>query len=221
MASDFRGGIQKGTTATSKLSKELDDHTKKAAKVLAKKYSMFTAQSKLRKDQIPGGIGSAAPDGLAWFYKNKLVLTFEAKYQKNGGNAGQRWFKNVYVCRRINPVLSVVTFAAGPGASRTPRMTKRGTLSYPALYHDLHVAHCEGEGGFDEFFLHKNSAFFDENGFTYEEIYAIMEHAIIEVLKSEGYYDDANQAPVHVGWRKEEDDKALSSAPSSILEFFR
>ena len=83
---------------------------------LSIEYPDLVLQKRLLPSQIPGGIGGCEPDGGAWFYQDKLIAVFEAKKQQDSGNAIERWFKNNYICRLINPQVSYVTFATGEGA---------------------------------------------------------------------------------------------------------
>jgi hypothetical protein len=159
--SKFKGGIQAGTVAMDSYARNLDNQCKQIKNTLAESYSStLTMQRKLRKDQIPGGLGACEPDGGLWFRNGKLVAVFEAKKQGRGGNAIERWFKNNYIARLINPNVCYVTFCIGEGAAEGCVLRKT-----------LDVAHLEG---FDQFNKNKNSAYFSVNGFTEEEISDIM-----------------------------------------------
>ena len=128
-------------------------------------------QKKLRQDQIPGGIGACAPDGGAWFKDGKLVAVFEGKKQGIKGNAIERWFKNSYICRLINPDVCYVTFSAGEGAADGRVLQKT-----------LAIAHLSGHNGgppkFNQFNPNNNSTFFSVEGFTDDFIRDVM----LEVL---------------------------------------
>ena len=115
----MNGGIQKNTTAYDLESKNLDKICKQARRCteidLSIKYPKLKCFPKLKQEQIPGNVGACSPDGGLWFYDEKLILAFEGKKQQNKGNAIERWFKNNYICRKINPNISYLTFASGSG----------------------------------------------------------------------------------------------------------
>ena len=162
------GGIQPGTVATDAKARKLDNQCKKVKDAvfakLSEMYPELTLQRKLSKDQIPGGVGACEPDGGAWFYKGVLIAVFEGKKQQDAGNAIERWFKNNYICKMINPNVSYVTFCIGEGAHDTGVIGKA-----------LNIAHLNG---FNEYFAGMNSAFMSIDGFTHESISDTM----IEVL---------------------------------------
>jgi len=165
------GGIQPGTVATDAHARKLDGQCKKLKKSLYEElnqvYPDLVMQRKLTKNQIPGGKGACEPDGGAWFYRGLLIAVFEGKKQQNKGNAVERWFKNNFICRKINPNVSYVTFCIGEGAYDDGQIGKA-----------LNVAHLEG--GFDRYNPGDNSAFLRTDGFTEDQLYAIMKEVITE-----------------------------------------
>ena len=157
----FKGGIQKGTVATDARARQLDEQCKHLKDdvftALKQQYPELTLQKKLTKQQIPGGIGACEPDGGAWFYLNVLIAVIEGKKQQDRGNAIERWFKNNFICRKINPDVSYVTFCTGEGAYED------GTIGKA-----LNVAHLEG---FNQYNPGSNTAYFTtEYGFSKEFI---------------------------------------------------
>jgi hypothetical protein len=125
--------------------------------------------NKLDKINIPGKIGSCAPDGGLWFYKNELIAVFEAKKQQNAGNAIERWFKNNFIVKKINPKCSYITFAIGAGAAENG-----------VIYKTLHIAHYEG--GINVYKPEMNSMFCSPTGFELSSIYSIMKNVLDERL---------------------------------------
>jgi hypothetical protein len=99
-----------------------------------------------------------------------LIAAFEAKKQGNGGNAIERWFKNNFICRMIAPKVSYVTFGIGPGACENGVIPKC-----------LAVAHLNG---FNELHPEANSLFLSENGFTRNQIKAIMIQTIVAAVEN-------------------------------------
>jgi len=169
------GGIQPGMVATDARAKKLDDQCKNQKQNLFNElrdlYSDLKMQRKLTKSQIPGGKGACEPDGGAWFYRDILIAVFEGKKQQDRGNAIERWFKNNYICRKINPKVSYVTFCTGEGAYDDGQIGKA-----------LNISHLEG---FNKYNPGDNTAYLKPNGFTSEEIYTIMKEVLIERIENE------------------------------------
>ena len=169
-AKRFNGGIQKGTVATDARARKLDEQCKHLKNdvfaALKQRYPELTLQKKLTKEQIPGGIGACEPDGGAWFYNSVLIAVFEGKKQQDRGNAIERWFKNNFVCRTINPDVSYVTFCTGEGAYDNGKIGKA-----------LNISHLDG---FNQYNPGKNSAFMNIDCFTKEFLNAIMVKVICE-----------------------------------------
>ena len=180
----FNGGIQKGTVATDARARKLDDQCKhlkeEVYSVLSKIYPELVLQKKLTKAQIPGGIGACEPDGGAWFYNGVLIAVFEGKKQQDAGNAIERWFKNNFICRKVNPEVSYVTFCTGEGAYRFWDKVL-GRLTYGQIVKALNVAHLEG---FDQYHPGDNSAFLSTDCFTKEFINATMIEVICERINT-------------------------------------
>ncbi|WNL50930.1 restriction endonuclease [Synechococcus phage S-CREM2] len=177
---EFKGGIQKGTVATDARARKLDEQCKNQKEsvfaTLKQKYPDLTVQRKLTQEQIPGGIGACEPDGGAWYYRGVLIVVSEAKKQQDRGNAIERWFKNNYICRLINPNVSYITFCTGEGAYRTWDKVL-GRLTYGQIVKALNVAHLDG---FDQYHPGQNSAFLSPDGFTEEFIHDRTVEAIEE-----------------------------------------
>ena len=170
----FKGGIQKGTVATDARARKLDEQCKhqkdSVFAELKQQYPKLTLQKKLTKVQIPGGKGACEPDGGAWFYNGVLIAVFEGKKQQDRGNAIERWFKNNYICRKINPDVSYVTFCTGEGAYDDGQIGKA-----------LSVAHLEG---FDQYNAGDNSAYLNTDCFTKQQINTIMIETICERINT-------------------------------------
>jgi hypothetical protein len=170
-------GIQQGTTAQSDKSSKLDTVIKTAAiRAFAQcntVYPELTYQAKFTRDQIPGNIGSCAPDGGIWFYKGIPILASEAKYQAERGNAIERWYKNQYILRAVNPNISYVTFGSG-----------LGVLPNNPIWSALHIAHL---GGYNVIHPFKNSAFFCVGGFKFIDVANILIEVFNVTMKGLGY----------------------------------
>ena len=163
----FKGGIQKGTCATDAEAKKLDEQCKTLKDRLAEEFPNLTLQRKLTKDQIPGNIGACEPDGGVWLRDGKVVAVFEAKKQGAGGNAIERWFKNNFICRMINPEVCYVTFCSGEGAKKDHVLEKT-----------LNIAHLDG---FNKFVPNKNSCYLSPQGFSSDRIESIMREVLSHV----------------------------------------
>lgn len=174
MTYTFNGGIQTGTVATDARARKLDKQCKHVKNtvfsIISPIYPEVTMQTKLTKAQIPGGKGACQPDGGVWFYKGKLIAAFEGKKQQDRGNAVERWFKNHYICRKINPFVSYVTFCTGEGA-----------YDDGVMGNALHVAHLEGVNQYNP---GDNSVFYNTDCFTEEFISDIMLEVLSERIQS-------------------------------------
>ena len=174
MTYTFNGGIQTGTVATDARARKLDEQCKHVKKtvlpVISAIYPEVTMQKRLTKAQIPGGKGACEPDGGLWFYKGKLIAVFEGKKQQDRGNAIERWFKNHFIARLINPNVSYVTFCTGEGAYSD------GTIGK-----SLNVAHLKG---FNKYNPGDNSAYLNVDDFDKQFISDIMLEVISERIQS-------------------------------------
>ena len=173
----YNGGIQPGQVATdeaaSKLDKQLRAVRDQLTADLQDKYPLLTCQKKLTPQQIPGGIGACSPDGGAWFYDGQLIVVAEAKKQQDHGNAIERWFKNNYICRLINPNVSYLTFCVGEGA-----------YIGGVIHKALSVAHSQGVNTLIPGY---NSVFYEILGHEYHYILNTIREAIEErILHAEG-----------------------------------
>ncbi len=160
-----RGGLRRGHTgASDEGSKRLDTDLKDIARELAVELRHITGVE--LKTAVPktDTITPCVPDGGAWYYRGRLVAVFEAKKQQNAGNAIERWYKNMYRCRALNPEVSYVTFCRGEGAQPT------GVMGVA-----LDVAH----DGWNEYYPGGNSCWMDPAGFTKEFLNETM-RAVIE-----------------------------------------
>jgi hypothetical protein len=167
------GGIQNGMVATDARARLLDTQCKDVKndvyETLKREFPKLEVQLKLRQNQIPGHIGGCAPDGGVWFYDGVLICAFEAKKQQDAGNAIQRWYKNPFICRKINKDMSYVTFCTGEGAHPDGVIGK-----------ELHIAHLLG---FNKYNPSDNSCYMKIDSFTESEIRNIMMEVIRERCK--------------------------------------
>ena len=161
-----KGGIQPGTVSMDEMARALDNSCKDLKEALAPKFPNLTMQKKLTQDQIPGGIGACEPDGGLWFRGEVLVAVFEAKKQGWGGNAIERWFKNEYICRKINPDVTYVTFGIGEGAQVGGSIHKALAVAHPK--------------GFNKYNPGGNACFLSVDGFDD----AAIRRKMTKVLKS-------------------------------------
>lgn len=132
--SDFKGGIQLGTTAFDAESKLLDKQLKECRDEVTLEgfevVSQFTKQ--MKEDLVGDDCFGFAPDGGAWFKNGKLVAVFEAKKQGESGNAYERWYDNADTAKYINPDVVYVTFCTGAGAAPgkcLDKMRRKATIT--------------------------------------------------------------------------------------------
>lgn len=115
----FRGGIQPGTTASSKESRELDRNVKTVAKKLLQEYTQFRVIKRFSHAHKMQWVGEDCfgfqPDGYAWFINDQLVAVFEAKKQGIEGNVQERWWDNACTAQFINKDVRYHTWCRGEG----------------------------------------------------------------------------------------------------------
>jgi len=173
---NFKGGIQPGTVAFDEESRAMDDNAKSAmirvANLLQLSYPELVVQAKLDQSQIPGGIGSCAPDGGVWFYKGQLIAAFESKKQGAKGNAIERWFKNNFIVRSINPTATYVTFASGDGV-----------VAGNPIHRILHIAHQGLYGVMNDIQVGTNNLHCQVEGFSVDEMSTIMIETLTNILE--------------------------------------
>ena len=165
----MHGGIQKGTVAADPMAKKLDKDIKNIAKELRDefelKYPDLKYYYRLPKDKKIGSAG-CQPDGGLWFFNDVLIAVFEGKKQGDSGNATERWFKNNFICRIINPAVDYVTFCAGKGAYEQGKM---GNILSPA--------HLDG---YNKYVPGGNTCYMSIKGFTAEELKEKMKNILLE-----------------------------------------
>jgi hypothetical protein len=105
------------------------------------------------------------PDGGMWFdgprskIDRKLLAVFEAKHQKDGGNAIERWCKNFMLCKSITSNMKYHTLMTGEGVNPGGVLDKFSKSMLAANQ--------------------ENCAFYKSvDGFTEEEIFEIMKTAL-------------------------------------------
>ena len=110
-------GLQKGHNgAMDTAAKTIDSNLRIIRDDLLKELSIDKRLSMKKRIGNGSSKTSCQPDGGAWYYDDVLIAVFEAKKQGDIGNAIERWYKNEYVCRKINKDVSYVTFCCGEGA---------------------------------------------------------------------------------------------------------
>lgn len=169
----FRGGIQKGTTASSTESTKLDNQLKRISIELSKIYPGFNAGHTKKRKLFEGIETGCVPDGGIWFDdRGNIRAAFEAKHQGNHGNAIERHAKNHMICKaHRGERFQYVTFMTGEGA------TPNGVLE---LYAKT-VMKCENNPRWQELnTLHHDGAsfFLKVEGFTDEEIRNVMKQVL-------------------------------------------
>jgi len=159
--SDFKGGIQRGTTAFDEESKRLDKCLKECKDEISMDgYTVVTQFDYNMKIKYVGDdCFGFAPDGGAWFKDNKLVAVFEAKKQGEGGNAYERWWDNAMTAKFINPDVKYITFCSGAGAGEGKCLDKLRRKA-KIMMGDNFICYNKVEG------------------FTKQEVYDIMEKTL-------------------------------------------
>ena len=170
----FRGGIKRGTSATTTNSRMVDGQVKNSSLVLSKMFP-GRVNGHYRRNKIWDDIYCGwVPDGGAWLDCNKrVIVAFEAKYQGAAGNAIERHAKNLVIAYSKKAENSkYITFMSGAGAGKNEVMynyAKTMMKCYNSVNsQDLNILH-------DSFL----SFFVNPNGFDDEEIADIMWSALI------------------------------------------
>jgi len=179
----MRGGIQEGTNVFTGASLALDKKTYAIAKEVYKsKVSVYPELKwipKIDKREVPGGVTPCKPDSGVFQYKGVYICAFEAKYQGARGNAIERWYKNATIMRIMNPKVSYITFACGPGA-------------YGVIRNTLKAMHTEGLGGENDYYPGKNSLFLSEECFDDKSVFNIIERVLTHEIEN---FDNNYTAP--------------------------
>ena len=164
-------GLQKGHTGAMDLvAKTIDTSLRSIRDELFVELSSNNKLTMKKKVSCKDSKTPCQPDGGAWYYNDQLIAVFEAKKQGDSGNAIERWYKNEYVCRRINESVSYVTFCCGDGAYRD------GTIGKT-----LDIAH---DGAFNEYREGKNSCWLSKEGFRMEFLRDKMRKIILERIEN-------------------------------------
>lgn len=172
----MKGGIQPGTAAWDSESIKHDRLVKQAAalayETLKDRYPDMVQYRKLPKEYIFDGIGACQPDGGVWFYGGRLIAAFEAKKQGSRGNAIERWYKNYFLLKEVNPRCPLVTYAIGAGVR-----------SGSPIERILYSAH---RGKYNVFRDTGPSCFLKEDGFSLEELCMNMIKFIEQEIEERG-----------------------------------
>lgn len=170
----FRGGIQKGTTASSEKSIKLDRQIRNISKEIANIIPGYVPGHNKHKPLFEGVYSGCMPDGGIWLDSNNRVrVAFEAKYQKDEGNAQERHAKNYIICKAHgSDDFRYITFMTGKGAQPGGKLdvyarTMLNCENNPS-YRELNKLHPTGL-----------SFFLSVEGFTEDEVRNIMEQALV------------------------------------------
>jgi hypothetical protein len=168
-----KGGIQKGSTASSEKSVRLDKQCKNAAQRLAKEISGYTKGHWKKKKLFEGVESGCMPDGGLWFdIEGKVKVAFEAKHQGNHGNAQERHAKNYIIAKAHRGInFKYITVMTGAGAAPNGVLDK---YAQTMLY-------CENSpGNRDTNIIHPDGLSFilKPEGFTDQEIEELLRKAL-------------------------------------------
>lgn len=167
-----KGGIQKGTTASSVKSTKLDKQLKTIAKVIAKDIAGYKEGHRKTNQLFEHVLTGCMPDGGLWFDSNKKVrAAFEGKHQGNHGNAHERHGKNYIIAKNYGgDSFKYITFMTGAGAAPggvLDTYARTMLVCQPVPKFEINVTHPSGL-----------SFYLSEDGFTDEQIESIMRAAL-------------------------------------------
>ena len=130
-----RGG--RADVCSSKESLKLDGDLKSVSQnvfnVLKECYPELTFEKRYRSSNHQAG---CEPDGGLFYYKGVLIVAAEAKHQGRAGNAIERWYKNAFILRQVNPSITYLTFATGEGAQENEVICKTLSPAHPHGYNN-------------------------------------------------------------------------------------
>jgi len=165
-------GLQKGHSgAMDSMAKTIDSSLRDIRNELYEEFRNIEGITMKKKVFYGASKTPCQPDGGAWYYNGALLAVFEAKKQANKGNAIERWYKNAYICKKINKQVSYVTFCCGEGATTDGVMAKI-----------LDVAH---DGIFNIYRGGDNSCYLSKEGFAKEYLKHTMREIIHERIQHE------------------------------------
>ena len=175
-----KGGIQPGTVASSVASKKVDKQVKNANldlfEELKATFPGLSLQGKLKKDQIPGGVGACQPDGGIWLFNGKPIVASEAKKQGKGGNAIERWYNNSFILRTANKDILYVTFATGEGVDQNSPIWKTLHIAVEGKYNMIREkSDSYGQDGV--------SVFLSKEDFEYDFVKATMKEIVLKAIE--------------------------------------
>lgn len=166
--SNSKGGH--GRTATTKASRATDGLVKEVAAKIANTFQVkFNTKIYTGEPTAKGRKKKILPDGGAYYINGKLALVVEAKYQQKNGNAIERWYKNMYITRLINPDVSYVTLGAG-------YIKEDGSI-----YQTLSISHTGEEGAIGKFAKGKNSLYLKET-WNEEEVTSLLSDILKQLI---------------------------------------
>lgn len=155
-------------------SKEIDGDLKAIAVAvfdeLKLRYSKLTFQKRFRSPLHRAG---CQPDGGLFFYDGRLIVAGEAKHQSDAGNAIERWYKNLFVLRQLEPNFTYLTYATGEGG-----------YEYGTIGNTLSPAHLHG---FNNYIRGENVCYLSVDGFMPKVMYEGLKGAIIDQIESTFY----------------------------------
>ena len=185
------GGIQVGTTASTPASDKLDKLCKNLKheifEELKERFPELRLEEKLTRETFPGPYGSCEPDGGLWYYKNILVLVVEGKKQNTEGNAGERWYCNMFTCRYcLNPTVTYLTFASGTGSclvyTKNGKRKKDGEPYASGLLWAMHIAHQGKHGVINDIKPGVNNYHYQVDGWNRAEAKAIWIETLVQSI---------------------------------------
>lgn len=172
----FHGGIQKGSCATDIHAKTLDQNLKKIRNDLSSEMQPhgWTCLKKIPRENLKKFniyIGFE-PDGGLWYKNGILQAVFEGKKQGKYGNAIERWQKNHWIAKTLNPNVKYITFGVREGFSDN---------SYAYRYAKT-MLNSEGKI-FNTLYPSGQSWFVNVDGFSKNELYNLMKKSLEENIQ--------------------------------------
>ena len=158
-----------GKQSQTKQSTDLDEAVKRVASevfdCLKLTFPYLTWKAHYKGDAYHKG---CMPDAGLFYYKGRLIVSGEGKYQQDSGNAIERWFKNECILRKIEPNVTFITFASGAGAYEKGVIGKTLRLAHPDGYNNYQVG--------------KNTCYLEPDGFDDTFIFEVLFKAVTDKI---------------------------------------
>jgi len=193
-----KGGVQLNGSASTDLSRELDDNAFEAYIRICFKYDgengILAEKNLSKKIMTENGLTKqmSSDGGMVW-KDDILRIVLESKTQGTKGNAHERWCDNHTIACRLNNDVMYITLCSGEGYKKgngSYRFALRQMESEARIEKGIKLIKMNETGQsyrHKEFNIlyDKGQSWFYKDYYTVEDIYDIMEQAIQKLINEE------------------------------------